>query len=311
VNRKTARHGPSTAAALVWVRVNAVSAEHESNLVMTTTSVIAEVKEGRDTMSEDKPKKKYLHASVSARVLYALTPLLKHCVELAHSDYAFMSQMQTQHFGCYLLPAEKGVVVIAVESATMLAIKDEDGSASEPLKVTFPNEMLDVLAPRVVVLRNENGMPFEVESEPKADRVLCSDGFGIVFLDKQQSKKFDGCLGTWFNGDHGNVIDEGSYRLTPTDAGFIAKVVEGSTTLTGTGRTVALNPWLLAPIAEAARRMGTSYELTLGGESDPVALRSADDSMFGLLMPMKREERGPSPLIDILTSKANATSQPA
>lgn len=259
-------------------------------------------------MSNEETKKKFIHASVSAKVLFALTPLLKQASELAHSDFAFINQMSTEHFGCYLLPAEKGIAVVVVENAALLAIRDEEGQVSEPLRVTFPNQMLEALAPRMVTLFNENGIPFEVESAPKAVRVLCSDGFGMVFPDKNQSEKLEGCLGTWFNGDHDNFIDEGSYRAARVDAEFISKVVSRTIAQASEVSTVALNPWLLGPIAEAAQRMGTAIECTLSGDSDPVSIRSADDSMFGLLMPMKRDERGPAPLIEILTGKKAASA---
>lgn len=262
-------------------------------------------------MSDEETKKKFIHAWVSAKVLYALAPFLKQASELVYSDFAFMNQMSTGHFGCYLLPAEKGIAVVAVEAAAILAIRDEQGQASEPLKLTFPNKMLDALTPRIVTLFNENGMPFEVESEPKADRVLCSDGFGMVFPNKEQQKKLEGCLGTWFNGDHGNVIDQGSYRAERVDAAFISTVVGRSIAKAAAVNTVALNPWLLGPIAEAAQRIGATIECTLGGDTDPVAIRSADDSMFALLMPMKRDEHGPSPLIDILTGGNKAATASA
>ena len=266
-------------------------------------------------MSEDKEtanKKKFIHANVSARVLYALTPLLKQTQEFAHSDYAFFNQMQTQYFGCYLLPADEGVLVAVVQGALLLAIRDEKGIASEPLKVTFPDEMLDALKPKVVMMWNENGMPFEVEMEPKAERILCSEGFGIVFPNKKETEKLEGSLGTWFNGDHSNVIDTGSYRAEFADVEFIARVVARPIAKTEPVNTVALNPELLTLMTEAAHRMNTAIDVTVGGKDDPIVIRSWDDSMYGLLMVLKekdqREERGPSPLIDILTGKNKAAS---
>lgn len=261
----------------------------------------------------DEKEKKFMHARVSARVLYALTPLIQQANDLAHSLLAFYNQMDTRRFGCYLLPADEGILAVVVQGSVLLAIRDPKGLTSEPLKVNFPDGLLEKVAPRFVSLCTQDGDPFEVESEPKAEFVLCSEGFGIVFLGKEAAEKYEGgAMGTWFNGDHGNMIDSTSYRAETPDITFISKVIErAAATQTQPISAASLNPALLKPITEAACRMGLSVDLAMGGAEDPVTIRSSDDSMFGLLMPMKSEQRGPSPLIDILSRKEKAATATA
>lgn len=128
-----------------------------------------------------------------------------------------------------------------------------------------------------------------------------------MFLDKEASERYEGSMGTWFNGDHRNMIDSTSYRAETVDVAFISRVVERSLNHTETVSRVQLNPALLKPFTEAANRLGVSIDVTLGGAEDPISIRSSDDSVYGLIMPMKREERGPSPLIDMLSGKEKAT----
>ena len=259
--------------------------------------------------NESTTTKRHKSASVSARVVYALTPMIRMVEEWAESDYAFMNQMDTRLLGCYLLPAEKGVVLCVVHSGALIAVLDPDGHSTEQLKVTFPDGLLDVLVPRTIKLANENGIPFEVEIEPHADRVLCAEGFGIVFLNKEQSEKYEGCLGTWFNKDHGNVIDLASYRLDSVDASFLAKAVNRPATGDAPLSTAALNPYLLEPISQAATRLGAVLQFSLSKAGEAITFRSSDDdTVYGLLMPMDKEERGPSPLVDVIVSRPKAAT---
>jgi hypothetical protein len=239
--------------------------------------------------SKPTKERKMVHARIAPRFVHALAPLIRQVDEMAHSDYFFFNQVNTRSFGSYLIPVEQGGVILAVvDSYRFFAVLDPKGDSTESIKVHFPDPMLDALAPKVVTLSSEDGVPFEVEAEPKADCVLITDILGFVGLDKTAEKKWKGCMGSWLNGDHGNVIDMTSYRAEPANASFIGRVVKSSDSQPRSA--LQLNPHLLTPLSEAANRLGVLLDFQFGGEGGPVTLRSRGDvEAFGMIMPVEYE----------------------
>jgi hypothetical protein len=243
----------------------------------------------KNESSEAEPKPR-IFASVSAKTLAALTPMIRETQDFAHSEYAFMSQMPTRLFGTYLLPLEKGVLLVVVGHCRVLAVFDAEGRASAALKIYFPDGLLDTVQTKTVSLVNENGISFEVEVEPKPSLVHCSDGFAIVFADHQekwQQERFDGCFGTWFNGDHGNVIDSGSYRAELANLSRIKTVIEASLDDAPESlEAIDINSGFLTAISHAANALGTTLSFRFYGRTRPIKFFSTtNENLFGFLMP--------------------------
>lgn len=232
-------------------------------------------------------KRKSLCGRIAPRFVNALAPMIRQVDEMAHSDFFFMSQVDTRRFGSYLIPGGSGGVVLAVvDSYRVLAVLDPDGDATEPLKVHFPDAMLDAIQPRMISLANQDGVGFQVEAEPKPHSIFISDICTIVALDRDGDKKYGGCIGSWMNNDLGNYIDLASYRAEPADIEFIKRAVHASLENRGGCSALQLNPRLLTPMCEAADRLGAMLDFSFAGDGGAVAIRSLGDvQMFGLIMP--------------------------
>lgn len=223
-------------------------------------------------------EKRSVHAHVTAANINALAPLIREVQEFAHSEYAHFNQMPTHKFGTYLIPQEKGVIVAVCDAYRMLAVHDREGVATEPVKVYFPDGLLDKLNPHVVTLANENGSPFDVTCEPKAGLLHITEGFCIVFPDN--AEKYEGSMGTWFNGDHGNFTDGTSFRAEPADVSFLGTKKEVEL------KSTDFNPYLLTNIFKAADTLGRVVTL----DYDSGVLEISGDGLCGYVMPCQRKE---------------------
>lgn len=240
----------------------------------------------------EQPKRKYLNARVSAKVIYALSPLMRRAFEFAHSELAFFNQINTSYLGTYLIPAEPGLIVAVTDGHRLVALRDPKGFASETMKVNFPDAMLERIVPPDLHLVNENGQAFPVESELKAEVVHCTDIFGMVCPSKEASEKYDGVLGSWMNGDYGNVIDSASYRCEPARVDFISNAISASRKPdTSSASTVNLNLALFEELAIVARRLDILVEVKLQTDGAVVIRSVPGDELFALVAPCKHEER--------------------
>jgi len=233
-------------------------------------------------------------ASVSASTLEAMTPLIKEVYDFAFIDYAFMSQMPTELFGTYLIPADKGVLLVALDSYRCVAVHDPEGHASRPVKVHFPDGLLDAVKAKTVSLVDENGAVFDVACEPLPGPVICNELFAM--LAPKDIEKWKGTIGTWANEDYLNVIKAESWRAEPFDIkrvwAVLHKSVSGQYEAVG---DILLNPSLLGSICHAAQALGVALRFQFSGNEQPVEILSSDGGkMFGFVMPMRETELKPA-----------------
>lgn len=246
-------------------------------------------------MSE-KPK----FAAISAIVIEALAPMLRECDESSLGMAAFINQVPTESLGLYVLPprdGSKGTLVVAVEQHRMIAIVDPDGHAREALKIHLPKGAIKAAIRKTTILQDENGIALSVVMQPAPSLLHCSDGFVMVAADHQhewQQKEFPGMLGTWFNNDHGNVIDMASYRMEPAKEKMVQSllglVTEASITSGINNNGLKINLSQLSAIAQVAEIYPQSYHVIQSAEDRPLCFRSDDGNVFGVLMPLKDKE---------------------
>lgn len=246
-------------------------------------------------------ERKRVSASVSAKTINALAPLIRQVAEMTWSDVNFMRQVETRHFGVYLMPVVEGILIAVVDNARIVIVRDPKGHASEVIKVHFPTGLLDAIKPRVVELFDENGTAFEVESDPKAGLIFCNELFGMVAIDTEGEKKYKGVLGTWANGDHGNVIDAGSWRAEPADVAFIRNCASKLLKETPAPiKSITINPALLAPICQVAESLWqTPVEFQFTKSGAVIIRSSAHSALLAFLMPMLVGERGVTHSIEL------------
>lgn len=255
----------------------------------------------------DEPKR--LSFTVSAKIINALSPLIHQVQEMKFGEAAFFNQVDTQRFGIYVIPESEGVIVAVVDNVRMIAVRDPEGRASEAVRVYFPSGLLDTIKPRLVTLVTEDASSFQIESPPFAHRIFGTEMFGLVSIDAESEAKWKGGLGSWFNGDHGNVRDMSTWRTEAADVSFISHVV-GLAKERKAAKAIMINPALLAPVADVARALDVTLEIIFADTNGSVVLRSARTNvMWGLIMPLGYQERKDAHQIEVSLSPKAVTKK--
>lgn len=271
---------------------------------------------------ETKPvtEKETLFAHLSAITLEALAPMMREVDKDKWSEVAFFSQTDTRFWGTYIIPADKGVIVLVVDGNRMLAVHDEEGHASGVLKVYFPDDLLDKAMRRLVELHDENGSPFMAVCEPRPGIVHCTEGFALLFVESDEEAlaklkavqdalevdstatkplkklrkylregKYPGCFGSWFNQDHGNHKRMDSWRLEHADIEFAYKLLELVREAQAEPvREIDLDLTKLSAMSHAAKTLGTAINIKVNGAAQAIEIYSTpDQALFGVLMPCK------------------------
>lgn len=224
-----------------------------------------------------------LFGSLSAKVLHALAPMICETQDYSHSMEFFCSQTSDKYCATYLVPAKTGAILVAVDPHRMLAVHDPEGYASCVMRVYFPDTLLNAVEPKTVTLQNENGCGFTVECEPKPKLLTLTDGFGLLY--PENIEKWEGSLGTWFNGDHGNVRASASYRNEPAHVPFMSQLVNANFGDTTSDVDVDLSK--LAPMCHAAKTLGLAVRLTLYAGKAIRLLSTDGGTFFGVLAPLE------------------------
>ncbi|HYE72604.1 MAG TPA: hypothetical protein VEF04_04700 [Blastocatellia bacterium] len=242
-------------------------------------------------MTETEKKEKPIHATISAKVLDALGPMIKEVQDFIHSEEAFYGQVQRQAFGLHVVPAEKGTIVAVIDTCRMLAVHDPEGSASEAIRLHLPDDLIDAAAIKQITLRDENDSPFMVDVHPKPHHLFCHNGFGLLLLEKPSDwhkEQYEGVLGSWHNGDTGSTINLDSYRCEPATLKHVRVMLSKLPSIeAASGAMIDLSK--LETMGYAARRLGIPVNLMFAGEKGCIRMYSEHEGFFGLLMPLGTE----------------------
>jgi hypothetical protein len=236
-----------------------------------------------------------LSASVSATVLDALGPMIREVQDFAGSDMAFMSQWDPRKVGTYLIPQEKGTLVLVLDYCRLLVLRDTEGMATEPIKLYLPDDLLAAAAIKHVRMVGE-GDSFEVEVQPRPGRLVVAGDLAMLTPhcpEEWQKTAFDGLLGTWHNQDHGIVIMADSFRAERVDLAFIGAILRKAYALPSMPTTwVSVDLTRLAAFAHAAKRLNQAFVVGFhADDKHPQPIMTFHSSpgadLFGLLMPLE------------------------
>lgn len=235
-------------------------------------------------------KEKRDSATISAKTIEALTPMIREVNALMWSEEYFARQIPSNYLGTFILPQEKGILVAVVDACRILAIHDKEGYATRSLRVHLPDELLNAAQTKRVSLVDENGIVFEVDSQPRPHQVFCVDLFGMVTVEHKQpwqEEAFPGVFGSWHNRDYDNVRDMSSYRFEVASTKHIEDLIASLTFAAGYAEAPPyVDLTKLTAFCKAAEQFGLSFKMQFGGEDKPLVFRTEGDQILGVLMPI-------------------------